>query len=486
MVAWLTIPGPLARLGRALAYRNFRLFFFGQAVSLIGTWMQRVGMLWLVYRLTESSALLGIVGFCEQIPTLLTAPFAGVLTDRWPRHRVLVVTQLLLLAQAIVLSTLVLTGTVRYWHLLVLGSLLGTVSGFDITARQGFFAEMVPRKEDLANAIALNSSVVNGARLIGPALAGLLIAWTGEGFCFLLNGVSYLAVLISLLRMTLSPEGPRPAAGRFWHNLREGVVFAAQTRPVRNLLLLMAAVSFLGMPYTVLMPVIAREVFHGDADLLGWLMTASGVGALAASVVLAGRPTVLGLSKRVALAPIVFGAALIAFALVRHIGLALVVLPPLGYAMMTQMASSNTILQTIAPEDKRGRVMSFAIMSFMGTVPLGSLVLGALAEHVGPQYTLLLGGVGCLIAGGLFAVQLPLFRRDLRAIYERLGILRPRTPATDDITPADDRLAAAAEMALASNQTTVMPGAGGPTGVGLTPLPETPEEPAGPSAEKPA
>ncbi len=468
----------LAQLVRALAHRNFRLFFFGQAVSLIGTWMQQLGMLWLVGRLYESSALLGVTGFCEQFPTLLVAPLAGVLTDRWNRHRTLVLTQSLLMLQAFILAALVLSGQVRFWHLLVLSTFLGLVQSFDITTRQAFLSQMVPRKEDLANAIALNSSIVNGARLIGPALAGVVIYLVGEGACFLLNGLSYLAVLASLIRMVIPPPAARSDASRFWPGLREGVAFAFHTRPIRNILLLMAAVSFLGMPYTVLMPVIVLRYLDGGSRLLGALTASSGIGALTAALYLAGRPSVLGLSRRLAFAPIAFGLGLIVFAVVALHGLTwllFLVLPVMGSAVMLQMASGSSIMHTIVPEDKRGRVMSFAVMSFMGTVPVGSLVLGNLAELIGAPQTLMLGGAGCLAAAGLFFLDFAKFRRDLREIYIRLDIWpRPEAATVPALKQTPDE--AALVMTLAANQTNIIPGEGGPSGL-EAPAPDgTPSE----------
>lgn len=408
---------------RALAHRNFRLFFVGQGVSLVGTWMQSLAMSWLVYRLTDSAFLLGLVNFAAQIPSFFLAPVAGVLTDRWNRHRTLVVTQTLAMLQAFVLAGLTLTGHAEIWVIIVLSGFLGCVSAFDITTRQAFMQDMVPRKEDLANAIALNSSLVNGSRLFGPSLAGLVIAWVGEGVCFLLNGVSYLAVLVALLRMEVAPRPRTARPSRLVAGFVEGFRYAFGFPPIRAVLLLLAMVSFVGLPYTVLMPIFAREILQGGPETLGYLMAASGIGALGAAIYLASRQTVLGLGLRIVLGASCFGLGLIGFAYSENLWLSLGLLFITGFSMMLQMAGSNTILQTLVDEDKRGRVMSFYTMAFMGATPLGSLVAGTLANRFGAPLTVSLGGVGCLAAAALFARGLPKLRAQVRPHYVRLGIL---------------------------------------------------------------
>ena len=410
-------------LFRALSYRNYRLFFFGQSVSLIGTWMQHVAMSWLVYRLTGSALLLGMVGFTSQFPTFLVAPFAGVLADRSNRRRLLLATQTLAMAQAFLFAYLVLSGSIQVWHVIVLSLWLGTVNGVDIPVRQAFVIDMVEEKHRLANAIALNSSMVNAARLIGPSIAGLLISLVGEGACFLLNGVSYLAVLLSLAAMRVAPR-PVPQTGRsILYELREGVTYAANFSPIRAILLLMALVSLMGMPYAVLMPVFAKEVLHGGPHTFGFLMAASGFGALAGTMYLASRRSVIGMGRRIVMACTLFGAGICAFSLSGVLWISLFCLLISGFGAMVLVAGSNTILQTIVDDDKRGRVMSFFTMSFMGMTPFGSLLAGALASRIGAPVTVLIGGVACLAGGFLFAACLPSLRDKVRPIYVRLGII---------------------------------------------------------------
>ncbi len=413
----------LASLGRALSHRNFRLFLFGQGISLIGTWMQQVALAWLVFELTGSSFWLGVVGFCGQAPALVLAPFAGVFVDRWNRLRLLLLTQTLMMLQAFALAALALTGRANVPWVLGLSVFLGVLNVFDMTARQAFYTEMVERPEDLANAIALNSSMVNGSRLVGPALAGLLLAETSAGVCFLVNGVSYLAVLAALLAMRLVPR-PRPRhRGRVLAGLREGLAYALGFAPIRAILLLLALVSLMGMSYSVLLPVFAQDVLGGGAYTFGLLGAAAGVGALVGALQLAARPTVLGLGRWIALMPALFGAALIGFSFSKTLWLSLPLLMMAGFAMMVQMASSNTVLQTIVEEDKRGRVMSLYTMAFLGTAPLGSLLAGWLAEVIGPQNMVRLGGACCAAGSLLFAAQLPRLREKVRPIYVRMGIL---------------------------------------------------------------
>jgi MFS family permease len=417
----------LASLGRALSHRNFRLFIFGQGVSLIGTWMQQVALSWLVFLLTgaspESSFWLGLVNFCGQAPALVLAPFAGVFVDRWNRHRLLLVTQTLMMLQAFFLAALTLSGRADIPWLIGLSTFLGLLNVFDMTARQAFYTEMLDRREDLANAIALNSSIVNGSRLVGPALAGLLLAETSAGVCFAVNGVSYLAVLAALLAMRLPARDRPPVRGRVLHGLREGLAYSLGFAPIRSILLLLSLVSLLGMSYSVLLPVFASDVLHGGPTTYGLLGAATGVGALAGALFLAARHSVLGLGRWIALTPALFGAALIGFSFSKELWLSLPLLTVAGFAMMVQMASSNTVLQTIVEEDKRGRVMSLYTMAFLGSAPLGSLLAGWLADAVGPQKMVRLGGACCVVGSLLFATQLPRLRAMVRPIYIRMGIL---------------------------------------------------------------
>jgi MFS family permease len=411
-------------MGRALKHRNYRLFFVGQGTSLVGTWLTRVATAWLVYRLTGSPLLLGIVGFAGQIPTFLLAPFAGVLVDRWNRHRVLVVTQVLAMVQSALLAWFALRGTITVWHVLALSAFQGLINAFDTPARQAFVVEMVEAREDLANAIALNSSMVNGARLIGPSVAGVLIALVGEGWCFAIDALSYAAVIASLLAMRLRPRAATARAPkRVLVELREGFRYAASFAPIRAILLLLAFVSLTGIPYTVLMPIFASRVLHGGAHTLGILMAATGVGAVAGALWLAARTTVLGLGRTLSYAGATFGAALVAFSFSRSLWLSIILLAVAGGGMMVQMAASNTLIQTMVDEDKRGRVMSFYTMAFFGMMPFGSLIAGWAGARIGAPATVAWGGVATMAAVALFVRKLPELRRQARPIYERLGIL---------------------------------------------------------------
>jgi MFS family permease len=418
----------LRTLGRALRHRNYRLFFVGQGTSLVGTWLTRVATSWLVYRLTHSAFLLGLVSFAGQLPTLVVAPLAGVLVDRWNRHRVLWVTQVLALVQSALLAAFTLTGRITVWLVLVLAAFQGLINAFDTPARQAFVVEMVEERQDLANAIALNSSMVNAARLLGPSLAGVLIAAVGEGLCFTIDAVSYLAVIASLFAMRVrprtAPRTHRPLLGELGEGLRYGLAFG----PIRSILGLVAMVSLLGMPYTVLMPVFASQVVRGGAHTLGFLMAASGAGALLGVLWLASRPTVLGLGRVAGGAAGLFGLALVAFSRSRHLGLSLPLLAAAGAGMMVQLAASNTILQTIVDDDKRGRVMSLYTMAFFGMAPLGSLVGGWLGERIGAPATVLVCGLGVLVTAGAFVRQLPALRERVRPIYQRLGIVPELAP----------------------------------------------------------
>jgi MFS family permease len=413
----------LRAIVRALRYRNFRLFFIGQSVSLIGTWMQRIALGWLVYRLTGSPFLLGLIGFVGQIPTFILASFAGVLADHWNRQRILVLTQSLAMLQAFVLAFLVLTEMILIWHIVVLSIVLGVINAFDMPTRQSFVVKMIDDKKDLGNAIALNSSMVNSARLLGPSLAGILIAAVGEGICFLINGLSYMAVVASLLLMKIAATDHRQGRARVWQGLREGLKYASRFEPIWAILLMLALVGVVGMPHTVLMPVFARDILRGGPQALGFLSGGAGVGALVGALYLASRRSVLGLGRMIPRAAGLLGAGLIAFSFSRVLVLSFLLMLFVGLGQMIQMASSNTILQTIVDDDKRGRVMSFYTMAFMGLAPFGSLLGGSLASRIGAPWTVFVGGVACLVGAGLFARRLPVLRAKVRPIYVTMGII---------------------------------------------------------------
>jgi MFS family permease len=409
---------------RALKYRNYRLFFGGQVVSLIGTWITTTATNWLVYRLTGSALVLGVVGFAGQFPAFVAGPFAGIFVDRWNRHRLLVGTQTISMLQSFALAALVLSHHITLGAIIALSVVQGFVNAFDMPGRQAFLLTMVENRGDLGNAIALNSSMVNLARLIGPSIAGVVIAATNEGWCFLIDGFSYVAVIVALLRMRIaaSPDAliVRRSAG---HQLKEGFSYALGFRPIRSIILLLGLVSLVGVPYSVLMPVFATKVFAGGPHTLGLLMTASGAGALLGALWLAQRKSVVGLGRVIPTASALFGIGLIFFSFTNVLWLALPCLTIAGFGFMVQMASSNTVIQTIVDDEKRGRVMSFYMMAFLGTAPFGSLMAGFLSQRIGAAHTLMIGG-GCCIAGAIwFARALPAIRAVVRPIYIRLGIL---------------------------------------------------------------
>src|SRR5580704_10820123 len=415
----------LSHAWRALRHRNFRLFFGGQTISLIGTWMTRIATSWLVYRLTKSSLLLGTVGFAGQIPTFLLAPLAGVIVDRIDRRKVLVWTQTLAMVQSLALAWLTLSHRITIAEVLVLSVMQGIINAFDMPGRQSFMVKMVEDRADLSNAIAINSSMVNVARLIGPSLAGLVIAATNEGWCFLVDGVSYIAVILSLLLMRVIVAEVKRAATSMVQQLREGWEYVSTFVPIRTILMLFALVSLMGMPYVVLMPVFAAQVLHGGPHTLGFLMGAAGVGALVSALSLVLRKSVRGLLKMIPLAAGMFGAGLIAFGLSHLMWLSMALMVIVGFGMMQGMTASNTIIQTLVPEDKRGRVMSYYTAAFVGMAPFGSLLAGSMAHWIGAPRTVMFTG-SCCIAGGLwFWSRLPAIRREMRPIYEQLGIIAP-------------------------------------------------------------
>ena len=421
------------RVTRALHHPNYRLFFGGQTVSLAGTWITRIATSWLVYRLTGSELLLGLVSFCGQIPALLLTPVAGALVDRMDRRKLLLVAQWLSAAQSAVLAVLTLTNRITIPELIGLQLFQGVVNAFEMPARQSFIVEMVEDKRDLSNAIALNSMMVNGSRVIGPSIGGVLIASVGEGWCFAVDAVSYLGVIWSLMAMRIAPSVRRshePALNQIldgWRYVRTSV-------PIRTCLMLVAISSVMGMPYMVLMPVMATEVLGGGPGTLGLLMTAVGVGALSAGIYLASRRSVRGLSGVILTGTILFGLGLAGFSLASRVEVAAVMLAVAGVGFITQMASSNTVIQTIVEERFRGRVMGFYTMAIVGTIPIGSLLAGVLAERAGAPATIGFGGLACLASAVWFAYRRPGLREHMRAIYLEQGII-----GGDDMTGHDMR-----------------------------------------------
>jgi MFS family permease len=408
---------------RALKHRNYKLFFGGQSLSLIGTWMTQIATSWLVYRVTHSALLLGLVSFSGQLPALLLLPFAGVWVDRWNRHSVLKITQVLSMLESFALAALALSGNIAIWQIIVLTMFQGAVNAFDMPARQAFLVEMIEDRADLANAIALNSTMVNGARLVGPSIAGIIISIAGEGYCFLIDGISYLAVIASLFLMRIRPSGARRPQHNVISELREGWSYVMNFAPIRSILTLLAAISLIGVPYMVLMPVFASTVLHGGPHTLGFLTGASGVGALISAITLAMRKSIVGLGRMIAITAFTFGAGLIAFGFSRSLWLSLLLMLFIGFSMMQQMAAGNTILQTIVDEDKRGRVMSFYTMAFIGAAPFGSLIAGALASKIGAPLTVVCSGSLCVLVAFWFSTQLKEIRRIMKPIYVGLGIL---------------------------------------------------------------
>lgn len=408
----------------ALRSRNYRLFFAGQGISLIGNWMTQIASIWLVYHLSQSAWLLGFVGFASQIPTLILMPVAGVLVDRWQRHRVIVTTQVLSMVQSLALAALALTGLINIWQIVALSFFQGMINAFDAPARQAFVPELVERKEDLANAIALNSSMFNGARLIGPAIGGLVIAQVGESYCFLIDGLSYLAVIAGLLAMQIKPRtiplNNTPPLQQF----KEGFSYAFGFPPIRAILLLLALVSLAGMPYTTLVPIFANKILQGGPETLGFLMAASGVGALSGAVYLASRKSILGIGKLIAYSPAILGIGLIGFSVSRVLWFSLLMMLITGVGFILQFTSGNTFLQTIVEDEKRGRVMSLYTLSFFGITPFGNLLAGFLADSIGAPQTLMIGGILCILGSLVFARQLPALKHLVRPIYVQLGITR--------------------------------------------------------------
>jgi MFS family permease len=408
---------------RALRHRNFQLFFAGQSVSLIGTWMTRLATSWLVYRQTHSALLLGIVGFAGQIVAFAVGPFAGVWVERLNRRKLLVWTQAAAAAQSLALAALTLMHVINLGEIIALTALQGLINAFDMPARQSFLVQMVDDRNDLSNAIAINSSMVNGARLIGPAIAGLVIAAVGEGWCFLIDGFSYFAVIASLLLMRIKPQDIRRKATSMFEQMREGWDYVRTFRPIRSILLLFALICFMGWPYSVLLPVFAAEILHGGATTLGLLSGAAGMGAFASAISLAVRKSVVGLTSMLQVAAVLLGGALILFGISRTFWLSLVLAGFIGFGLIQEASVSNTIIQSLVPEDKRARVMSYYSTVFFGAAPFGSLLAGAVAHRIGAPHTIILAGASCIAGALWFTLELPKVRAEMRPIYQEMGLL---------------------------------------------------------------
>ena len=416
-----TLMSPL--IIRSLKHRNFRLFFGGQTISLIGTWMTQVTTSWLVYRLTHSAFLLGLVGFTGQIPVFLFSAFAGVWIDRLNLRRILMVTQVLAMVQSLTLAFLTLTNRITVVEIIALGFFQGLINVFDMPTRQAFVVQMVDNKQDLGNAIALNSFMVNVARLIGPMLAGIIIAKMGEGTCFLIDGLSYIPVILSLLLMILPLHRPLIPPPGIFHQLKEGARYAFGFLPIRNVLFLMALLSLTGMSLNVLMPIFAVQIFNGDSHILGFLLSASGIGALVGAIVLASKKTVLGLTRIMVMTGCLLGVGMILFSFSRNFWLSLFSLGITGLCLIMIIASINTFLQTIVEDNKRGRLMSLFTIAFIGMAPFGSLLAGGLAKYLGAPHTLLINGSFCILGTLIFSRSLPSLRRLVKPIYIEKGIL---------------------------------------------------------------
>ena len=418
-----SLHGSMSLAWRALRHRNFKLFFFGQSISLIGTWMTRLATTWLVYRLTHSALLLGIVTFAGQIVSFAVGPVAGVWVERLNRRKLLVWTQAAATVQSLAMAALTLTHVINLREIIVLASLQGLINAFDMPARQSFLVQMVEDRNDLSNAIAINSSMVNSARLIGPAIAGFLIGAVGEGWCFLIDGLSYFAVIASLLMMRIKPLQVHRTASSVGEQIREGWDYVRSFRPIRTILLLFSLLCLMGYPFAVLLPVFVAEVLHGNAATLGWLTGASGLGALVSALSLAIRTSVVGLTRMLQTAAAILGGALILFGMSRTLWVSLALMAFVGFGLMQSAAVSNTIIQSLVPEDKRARVMSYYTMAFFGAAPFGSLLTGTLAHRMGAPHTVILTGAFCAAGALWFTLELPKVRAVVRPIYQDMGLL---------------------------------------------------------------
>lgn len=412
----------LVQIFSSLRSRNFRLYFGGQCVSLVGTWMQQIAMSWLVFRLTGSVFLLATVTFMAQIPILVVTPYVSVFVDRFNRRSLLVLTQSLSMFQALLMALLTLAGWIQVWHIMLLSLLIGLINALDNPTRQSFYPSLVPPGK-LSNAIALNSAVINGSRLIGPAVGGVLIGLLGEGICFLLNGISYLAVIIALLAMRLAPDRPRQLKQRVWEDMRDGFLYVRGNMPIRSLLILMSAISFFGLPLMTFIPAYVKNILGGESEMLGLLLSCVGIGSFIAALYLAARKSVLGLGKVVMISCALLGIGLGAISFVTVPWVAALLCVPVGFTIIAAVASINTLLQTLSGEDKRGRVMGYMAMAFTGMAPVGSMILGAVEKFVGLQSIILLSGIFCLLSALVFERYRPAVREHARPVYVEKGII---------------------------------------------------------------
>ncbi len=408
---------------RAFRYRNFRLYFFGQSLSLLGTWVQQVAMSWLVYRMTGSAFLLGVTAFASQIPILIFAPLGGLWADRFDRRKLLIASQALALVQALALALLTYMELIEVWHILVMAALLGVVMATDTPIRQSFVSELVPGKQDLPGAIAMNGFVQNAGRMIGPTVAGILIAISSEAFCFLANGMSKVAVIVVIALMQIEGHTAKAASASLWHGLKDGAHYAAKLVPVRILLPIVALVSFMATPYQALMPIFAAEVFQGDARMLGFLIGAAGLGGSSGLIYLASRKDVRGLARHIVFGAALAGVSLMVFAESKLLWLSLFAIMLTGFGIILVGMGVSMIFQTIVADEKRGRVMSFFTVAFLGMSPLGSFAAGSLAHVIGAGHTLFIGGVCCVAGAIALARQLPRLRAHIRKIYVRIGVI---------------------------------------------------------------
>jgi len=411
---------------RALGHRNFKLYFYGQSISVIGTWMTRLATIWLVYRLTHSVLLLGVVSFAGQIISFILGPFAGVWVERLNRRQLLVWTQGAASIQSLAMAALTLAHVINLWEIVALTALQGLINAFDMPGRQSFLVQMVEKRSDLSNAIAINSSMVNGARLIGPAIAGLVIGAVGEGWCFLIDGFSYFAVIASLLAMRVNNVDQVRATTTMLEQMREGWDYVRNFRPIRTILLLFSLISLMGYPYAVLMPVFAAQVLHGNAATLGWLTGASGIGALTSALSLAVRKSVVGLTRMLQISAALLGCGLILFGLSHTLWISMLLMVFVGFGLMQGASVSNTIIQSLVAEDKRARVMSYYTMAFFGAAPIGSLMAGLLAHQFGAPHTVIFTGAFCIAGSLWFTMELPKVRAGMRPIYQKMGLLPTR------------------------------------------------------------